>query len=138
MRHVLENDFEFEFHLLGLSCHEKDYRLCWAINQAFSIDLTKTTTDLELVLKKNKKTAYYSVFEYKNEATLNEYFLINNRSSKGLLINELAHLDFFLMIKDNYPIDINDTLTKIKKIPFILTAYNISVDTLVSKENLIF
>ena len=138
MRHVLENDFEFEFHLLGLSCHEKDYRLCWAINQAFSIDLTKTTTDLELVLKKTKKTAYYSVFEYKNEATLNEYFLINNRSSKGLLINELAHLDFFLMIKDNYPIDINDTLTRIKKIPFILTAYNISVDTLVSKENLIF
>jgi hypothetical protein len=42
------------------------------------------------------------------------------------------------MVKENYPIDINAVLTRIKKIPFILTAYNVSVDSLVSKENLIF
>ena len=138
MKHFLENDFEFEFQLIGISCHEKDYRICWALNQALSVELKKTETDLELVLKKNKKTSYYTVFEYKNDDTFNEYYLINNRSINGLLINELPHLDYFVMIKESYPVDINDTLTQIKKIPFILTAYNVSVDALVSKENLIF
>ncbi len=138
MKHFLENDFEYEFQLIGISCHEKDYRLCWAINQQLKLNLTKTTTDLELVHKKNKKTAYYTVFEFVNQDTLNEYYLISNRSRDGLLINELSHLDFFFMVKENYPIDINDVLTRIKKIPFILTAYNVTVDSLVSKENLIF
>ena len=138
MKHFLKNDFEFEFQLIGLSCHEKDYRICWALNQALDVELTKTETDLELVLKKRKKTSFYSVFEYKNDDTLNEYYLINNRSTNGLLINELPHLDYFVMVKENYPVDINDAITHIKKIPFILTAYSVSVDSLVSKENLIF
>ena len=138
MKHFLENDFEYTFQLIGISCHEKDYRLCWAINQKLALNLKKTETDLELVRKRSKKTAHYSVFEYFNEDTLNEYFLINNRSKDGILINELTHLDFFFMIKGDYPVDISLLETEIKKIPFILTAHKVVVDSLVSKENLIF
>lgn len=58
MKHFLENDFEFEFQLIGISCHEKDYRICWALNQALGVELTKTETDLELVLKKRKKNFF--------------------------------------------------------------------------------
>ena len=138
MKHFLKNDFEYTFQLIGISCHEKDYRLCWAINQKLALNLKKTETDLELVRRRSKKTAHYSVFEYFNEDTLNEYFLINNRSKDGILINELTHLDFFFMIKGDYPVDINLLQTEIKKIPFILTAHKVVVDSLVSKENLIF
>ena len=42
MKHFLENDFEYTFQLIGISCHEKDYRLCWAINQKLALNLKKT------------------------------------------------------------------------------------------------
>ena len=42
------------------------------------------------------------------------------------------------MLRDSFDVDPDDLIQKLKKIDFILTAYSIDVDTLKSKENLIF
>ena len=57
----------------------------------------------------------------------------------GYLIPEKAQADYLLMIKDeNYPINITDVINNLKEITFVLTAFEIEVSTLKSKDNLIF
>ena len=51
MKHLLEEKYEFDFNLLGICCHEKDYRLCWAVNSTLRLNLSKTKDDIEFVLQ---------------------------------------------------------------------------------------
>jgi hypothetical protein len=57
----------------------------------------------------------------------------------GYLIPEKAQADYLLMIKDeNYPISVSNVISSLKEITFVLTAFEIDVSTLKSKDNLIF
>ncbi len=138
MKYFLNEKYEYDFSLIGISCHEKDYRLCWALNQTLFISLKKKEETLEVLLKKTNEISRHSIYFFLNEDTKNEFYLICNRSSSGLLIPEQAHADYLMMIKENYSFSVEKLLSKIKEIPFILTAFTVSVDTLKSKENLIF
>jgi hypothetical protein len=42
MKHLLVEEYEYDFSLLGICCHEKDYRLCWAVNSTLDLNLTKS------------------------------------------------------------------------------------------------
>ena len=46
MKKVLNVDEDYDFSVLGLSCHAKDYRLCWEINKALGTDLEKQAYSL--------------------------------------------------------------------------------------------
>ena len=46
--------------------------------------------------------------------------------------------DYLLIIKENFNYPLDFYLKKIKSINFVLTAFNIAVEELKSKENLIF
>ena len=39
---VLEIEEDYEFNLIGLSCHSKDYRICRELNRKLKIDLIRT------------------------------------------------------------------------------------------------
>ena len=41
MKLTLEIENEFDFSLLGISCHAKDYRISWALNNSLNIKLKK-------------------------------------------------------------------------------------------------
>lgn len=127
---------EYDFHLIGISCHAKDYRLCWEINNLLTIDLERTE-DLDLNIKNS--IGNYSFYEFIDEENYIEYYLIANRSSKGLLIPEQKNTDFLLMIKgDPYDSVLEHISEKISSLEIVLTLYNINVDTLKSKQNLLF
>ncbi len=138
MKYLLEDEYEYDFLLLGISCHEKDYRLCWALNQTLSLHFKKEDTDLEIFFKKKNKRSLHSLYVFINEDTSNEFYLLKNRSDSGFIIPEQPHADYLLMIKEKYSLDFNSLLLKIRSIPFILMAFEISVEQLKSKENLIF
>ena len=138
MKYILEDEYEFDFLLLGISCHEKDYRLCWALNQALSLHLKKGDADLEIFFKKKNKRSLHSLYVFINEDTRNEFYLLKNRSDSGFIIPEQPHADYLLMIKEKYTLDFNSILLKIRSVPFILMAFEIHVEQLKSKENLIF
>ena len=138
MKYYLDDTYEYDFLLIGISCHEKDYRISWALNQALSLDLVREKEDLEVFLNKTNEVSLHSIYTFKNKETHNEFFLLNNRSSSGLLIPEQPMADYLLIIKENFDFPIDLLLKKIKKINFILTAFNMPVEQLKSKENLIF
>ena len=139
MKHLLVEEYEYDFSLLGICCHEKDYRLCWAVNSTLDLNLVKSGKDIELIFnKKSKPNANFPIFSYINDVNSNEYYLIGNKCERNWLIPEKSHIDFFLLVKSDEKKTCDYYLKKLRKIPFILTAHSVLVEQLKSKENLIF
>ncbi len=133
---LLNIEEEYDFHLIGISCHSKDYRLCWELNKLLSIDLSRTE-DLDLNLKTS--IGQFSFYEFIDEENYSEYFLISNRSAKGFLLPEQKNTDFLFMIKGTpYDSLVTELLEKISSSEIVLTSYKIDVDSLKSKQNLLF
>jgi len=138
MKYYLDDTYEYDFLLIGISCHEKDYRISWALNQNLSLQLVKEKEDLEVFINKTNELSLHSVYTYKNTETHNEFILIKNHSSAGFLIPEKQVADYLLIVKENFDFSSDLFLKKIKNINFVLTAFKIPVEQLKSKENLIF
>ncbi len=133
---VLTFDDEYDFDLIGISCHSKDYRLCWEINKNLKLDLIRKEN---LEIKTKTGNGNYSLYEFNDNENHLDYFLISNKCDKGFLIPEQKSIDFLLMLK-GYTDDshTNDTLTKINNLSLVLTSFLIDPTQLKSKENLLF
>ena len=135
---TLDIEYEYDFILVGISCHLKDYRLCWAINSGnMGIDFTKA--DDLVIHSKNKEESRFSKFIFDDEDINLCFNLISNRGTQGYLLPEQKQADYLLMVSGNFPEDQTSGLLKeLKKIDFILTAFTIDVEKLKSKQNLLF
>ena len=130
----IEDDYDFS--LIGISCHAKDYRLCFELNKILEIDLVRGE-DLDIDSKNTK--ANYALYDYIDEENFIDYYLISNRSNKGFLIPEHKSTDFFLLLKGASNDDIiENIINKISEIQLVLTSFQIDVNSLKSKQNLIF
>ena len=139
MKYFLEDEYEYDFELIGICCHEKDYRLCWGINNLFKISLEKSNETIEIILNKSKNhIANFSFFRFDSDNQLTTCYLIKNKSNNQVLITEKKHVDYLFMIKSSEKINYDDILVKLNNIPFVLTAHNIIVNELKTKEYLIF
>ena len=138
MKYTLDEEYEYDFRLIGISCHEKDYRICWGLNNGLRLSLAKEEKGIEVLIKKTNEFSKHAVYSYFQEDTENEFTLLNNRSKTGYLVPEQAHADYLFMIKESYDVNIIALISKIKSIPFVLTAFEVKVGNLKSKENLIF
>jgi len=133
----LELDEDFDFDLIGICSSFTDYRLCWGINKTLSINLERIE-DYSMQNKKDGKF-FFSFYEYFNESTEENFFLIKNQSYNfKKLITEQDKIDYFLIIKNNYEIEIDNLLMKLKALDSVLTAFSFDVEALKSKSNLIF
>lgn len=135
-KHLLLDDYEFDFLAIGISCHTKDYRLCWSINKALNINLSKDA-DIELTSKKGKISKHSSYY-YLDELTEKEYRLVSNKSHNDFLVKEQKQADFYLLLYENDTDSYEEILKELKTINIILMAFEVNVVTLKSKENLLF
>ncbi|PCJ28522.1 MAG: hypothetical protein COA97_00805 [Flavobacteriales bacterium] len=130
----LEEDYDFV--LVGISCHSKDYRLCWELNKALRIDLIRTD-DLEI--SKNNDIIAYSFYSFIDEDNHIEYYLISNLGKNGYLIPEQKKVDFFLMTKGSTSNNqTKDIICNINSLSLVLTSFSIDPNLLKSKKNLLF
>jgi len=83
--------------LIGISSHENDYRLVWAINTAFSFGFSRIEN---LVIFNHKLNAdlEFSRFIHTDEDKYLTYHLISNRCADGFLFPEIRNLDYLLQI----------------------------------------
>lgn len=136
MKLSLEIEEDYDFELVGICCHLKDYRLCWEINRSCKLNLVKGE-DLELKVKNELHS--YSFYEFQDADNLLQYYLINNRGEYGYLIPEEKNCDYLLLVKGNVSQDdMRDILQKTNEIKQILATYPLHVQGLKSKKNLIF
>jgi hypothetical protein len=102
--------------LAGISCHLKDYRLSFLINQALGSSFIKMD-DLH---------GGYSLYLYRDEECRNTYSLICNRSAEKILFPELKQTDFILLVEGPFKkSQMNRLIHILKAIPNILTAFEI-------------
>ena len=160
-KHTLKIEYDYDFVLIGISSHEKDYRICWALNNLLGLSLTKNES-LEIRSKKQDTPSFFSLFSYENSEEFIEYTVISNLSENklslskehslfdksakgsqstenGILIAEHKQMNYFFVIRGELEnSEVDEIIRKIKEIDIVLTAVNIDVKELKSKKNLIF
>lgn len=134
----LEVEYEYDFDLIGISCHARDYRIVWSLNKALGLQLVKKKSDFDLKAKRQKEATHHSIYEYHHVEDHVEYILLLNKSGNSVIVPEHKSVDYLLILQNNFTADLDDLLQKIKSIELVLTAFRIDVDSLKSKENLIF
>ncbi|MEO6902104.1 MAG: IPExxxVDY family protein [Bacteroidia bacterium] len=160
-KHTLQVEYDFDFVLIGISSHEKDYRICWALNNKLGFKLTKTNS-LEIKGKKQETPSYFSLYSFDHSEAFTEYNVIANISENKLavikqhnlfnnkelkqeyvetefLLPEQKQMDYLFTIKGEITeLEIKKIINDIKEIDILLTAVRIDVASLKSKHNLIF
>ncbi len=122
----LKIDFSSEYCLIGISCHLKDYRLTFFLNDKLNIKLRRIDDFIQA--GPDNKDLNYSLYYFPCTDTKNNYCLISNHHEDGKLIPALKTIDYFLLIEN----EIHDSLkkeviSKAKSIPNVLLAYEIEL-----------
>jgi len=132
----LDLEEDYDFYMLGICSHIRDYRLCWELNQHLEISLKKSS-DLEILSQGESK--FYSFNTDEEEDKSNSFYLISNKSPLGFLVPEERKCDYFLVVKG--PLDEKakeNILSSVNQCKNVLTSYSITAAELRSKNNLIF
>lgn len=103
---------EPDFELFHIYCHQKDYRLCLALNEHFRANFSRIRDFAEE--DENPNIPTYSQFVYADEVTHKEYFVISNRplvremvtregdlfptEQPQLLLPEFSRVDYFFQL----------------------------------------
>ncbi|HLG34669.1 MAG TPA: IPExxxVDY family protein [Bacteroidia bacterium] len=138
-KHILKTDTKaaYDFMLFGIICQSRDYKLCFEINRAMNLSLERGE-DFEVPLNKGKDKIKTVRFEY-NDGLGNEYYVMANKTSTGLLIPEHKSIDYFLMVRESTPHhDKVQTEKQLRSIPIILGAYYLEPEKLKTGERFIF
>ena len=139
MKYHLEEEYEYDFDLYGISSHEKDYRICWAINNSLGLSLERTTVNIEVIFnQQEKQNSQFPIFKFERDDMLETYYLIGNKHENQQLIEEQKHVDFFLMVKSSDAMSSHNIIDNLRDIPFVLSVNKVDVTMLRSKKNLIF
>lgn len=140
-KNKLQITYDFDFTLLAINVNIKPYRLAWSLNKKLDLTLAKHD-NIILEFAANKKLA---IVNYEHQGEYCTFKLLKNRAEDGpglfnaYLLPELKNFDyFFLMENESSTFDENVFLNKIKEIPFVQFAMKVDLDSLKSRDNLIF
>ena len=132
----LHIEVEYDFKCYGLSCHQKDYRLAWHINNVLDTRLVKIAS-IEIKEPLFQEDMFFPRFGSPNEEEGISYTLIGNRNKWGFLIPEESNIDYFLLISSER-FDENLILNELRSINIVLSLTKIDLDTLKSKDRLLY
>jgi hypothetical protein len=136
---IVEYDYDFE--VLAIISSVKDYKLAWAINKSLNISLCKTSDVCLDFIKAG--TLLISNFIFETEYTT--FRLLRNKSyeftkiDKPYLLPELKEYDYIIKISGEHTsLNAKNTLERLKNLTVVEYIKQIDINTLKSKENLIF
>ena len=123
------------FKLLGISSHENDYRISWALNSKLGLKFSRTD-NFNVQTGRNTESRSFSVFQSVDQDRLLKMNLISNRCPDGFLARELKNIDFFLQIFGEISKSETDMIiTKLKAIEFVSVVFEIEPGTLKPRVN---
>lgn len=147
---ISEELFVDSFDLIALHSNMECYALAYHINKVFEILLERAKKDLEI------GKLSYPIFEYNDEMNDEDWYLVKNVVQKevsdenqGLFANsttiklnyllaERKEINYLLKLYPENSAEIDKTVKAIRTIPKVSMAYQLNVDELKSKRNLIF
>lgn len=138
-KQTLSFDYDYNYQIIGICCHLKDYRLAYFLNKDLTLKLIKQE-DFTFSFVDTLKSAFTFYKHNLEENELNIYLMQNRSSEGGVLIPEYKQADYIFIIEneENFNEETLEYLTKIKNINAVLTAFNIDYKSLKHKDILIF
>ncbi len=137
-KHTLFFEQDYDFDMIGICSHHNDYRLAWGINEHLNIQLTKADEDYVAVNKKGIPISAHSLYEFKDEDCLTEYYLVKNKCQGKLLIPEKPSVDYFLFLFENHLVDPEELTQQLRNIPSVLGTFLFNPEEIQSTENIVF
>lgn len=145
-----EVDFD-EIILIGISCHQKIYKLCWALNKTLGFSLRKGD---DYSFQKGNKQHLFLRYKFVQPKTDISYTIIENRGVENtlekdsleksaskrsmLLFPDIKNIDYLMIIQGVLPeSDIKALTHELKNVNFILAAFGIQLEDYKSKTNFI-
>ncbi|MGB5944382.1 MAG: IPExxxVDY family protein [Leeuwenhoekiella sp.] len=156
---VLDDALDYDFELIAIHCSFEDYKMAYHLNAALGLRLKREVRDIDFEM--GNFFALYSRFIFENPRDYVTYTLISNKckakqinstSTSGLfpdfseepykyvnLLPELKTADYLFKIEAAQTSILKKSLLlSLNKIPQLVTAYTVPVNTLKFKKNLIF
>jgi hypothetical protein len=125
------------FTLIGISCHIKDYRLSFLLNQELALAFGKME-DLAMTTAASREPDSFSFYFCRDEDQFNTYYLLSNRGQESVLVAELKQADYLLLVEGPFKKSQLDALLgSIRKIPQVLTCFEIKFSLIKNFENLL-
>ena len=116
-----------QFALFGISCHLKDYRLSYHLNQS-----------LELSLVKMEDFRGFSFYHCRDEDRFNSYNLLGNRGQESILLPDLRQTDFLMLVEGPFRKTQKDHfLGRARGIQHELTAFEVRPETIRNQAQLL-
>ena len=137
-KHILSFDQEYDFEMIGICSHHNDYRLAWGMNERLGISLIKSNEDYVVVNKKGQRISEHSMYEFRDEENLIEYYLVKNKSLGKYLIPEKPTIDYFLFLYENYLWDPEDLMNKLREVNSVLGVFLFDPEEIDSTANIVF
>ena len=136
--HKLNVEARPESHIIGISSHENDYRLCWAINGQLGFKFSRSA-NLEVYNEKISENQVFSVYSFNEDEYEIKYYLVSNTSQNGFLLPEYRNVDFIFVVQGEVSQkELDGLLARLKKIEIINLAFEISGLSAKSIEKFIF
>ena len=157
----IDFEYDYNFLLIGICSPLKDYQLCYKMNKELNASLNRSELDVVMNFDDGIEKAYFSLYEYWDEQYQNQWYLlkntcqivcsdekenqgtifdgfIQNRKEIKYLVPENQKTDYYLQVHGIFNKNSKqDLLKKIKKLDRVVSAYELDVQELQSKENLI-
>jgi len=109
--------------LIGISSHENDYRLVWAMNNELSFRFVRVE-NLKIHNAKENTDLEFSHYTHMEEERYITFHLVSNRCDNGFLFPEIKNIDFLFQVAgDMNRKEIADLLQSLKKIPILSAAF---------------
>lgn len=134
--HKLKVDTQFPFRTIGISSHENDYRLIWAINTKLHTAFVRI--DNFRALDANGTENEFSRYFFEDQDRYFACYIISNRCDNGYMIPEYRMVDYFMFLKGEIESGFPDEMIRqLKQVEIISTAFLVDNKTIKSIKRLL-
>lgn len=128
---------EKDFKLIGIASHLSAHKISWLFNEGLNSKFQQSE-NLILTDKNTSALHKFPTYKYEDEGD-SLYTLYSNRTEQSILLKSIKNLDYILKYEGFITeITLNEYVEKIKKLKHILTAFEIKIEQLKTKEREIF
>lgn len=137
MKQSIKVQFDYDFSLIAIVAPLKDYRLSSFINKALNLQLVRVD-DVINQYDKLHDDATFSRYIADDEENEMSFDLISNKNENGPLIKEQKEVDYFLIVQGGKSAEqCKYIIERINNIQYVQLAFELDVNDLKSKQNLI-
>ena len=132
--HTLEIEEEYDFEIIGVSSHEKDYRLAWSLNKTLGWRLVRIE---DAVVEGKRSTTHHARFRWTHPVDQTVFTLIDNKTPDGTFMPELIQFDYLLKIEQPSESVMKKLQSGLRNTDFVLAFQRQEVDKLKHKDILL-